>query len=86
MPTAESDKCHLDRTLHVLRKKFNGSASRHLPSAYFNDKDPGFRRGLCDPAGIRTQGPYIKSVLLYQLSYRIENALHNRVLRFEARR
>ena len=24
-----------------------------------------------DPAGIRTQGPYIKSVLLYQLSYRI---------------
>ncbi len=26
---------------------------------------------VCDPAGIRTQGPYIKSVLLYQLSYRI---------------
>lgn len=26
---------------------------------------------LCDPAGIRTQGPYIKSVLLYQLSYGI---------------
>ncbi len=25
----------------------------------------------CDPAGIRTQDPYIKSVLLYQLSYRI---------------
>ena len=25
-----------------------------------------------DPAGIRTQDPYIKSVLLYQLSYRIE--------------
>jgi hypothetical protein len=25
----------------------------------------------CDPAGIRTQGPYIKSVLLYQLSYGI---------------
>ena len=24
-----------------------------------------------DPAGIRTQDPYIKSVLLYQLSYRI---------------
>ena len=24
-----------------------------------------------DPAGIRTQGPYIKSVLLYQLSYEI---------------
>ena len=26
---------------------------------------------FCDPAGIRTQDPYIKSVLLYQLSYRI---------------
>ena len=24
-----------------------------------------------DPAGIRTQGPYIKSVMLYQLSYGI---------------
>lgn len=27
---------------------------------------------LCDPAGTRTQDPYIKSVLLYQLSYGIE--------------
>ncbi len=27
---------------------------------------------LCDPAGIRTQDPYIKSVLLYQLSYGIK--------------
>ena len=26
---------------------------------------------LSDPAGTRTQGPYIKSVLLYQLSYQI---------------
>src|SRR5690606_10538519 len=26
---------------------------------------------ICDPAGIRTQDPYIKSVLLYQLSYGI---------------
>ena len=26
---------------------------------------------ICDPAGTRTQGPYIKSVLLYQLSYGI---------------
>ena len=25
----------------------------------------------CDPAGTRTQGPYIKSVLLYRLSYEI---------------
>ncbi len=29
------------------------------------------RKGFGDPAGIRTQDPYIKSVLLYQLSYRI---------------
>ena len=29
---------------------------------------------FCDPAGIRTQDPYIKSVLLYQLSYRIIRA------------
>ncbi len=28
---------------------------------------------FCDPAGIRTQDPYIKSVLLYQLSYGIGN-------------
>ena len=27
---------------------------------------------VCDPAGTRTQGPYIKSVLLYQLSYEID--------------
>ncbi len=27
----------------------------------------------CDPAGARTQDPYIKSVLLYQLSYGILN-------------
>ena len=26
---------------------------------------------ICDPAGTRTQDPYIKSVLLYQLSYGI---------------
>ena len=26
---------------------------------------------VCDPAGTRTQDPYIKSVLLYQLSYEI---------------
>ena len=28
--------------------------------------------GLCDPAGIRTQDPNIKSVMLYQLSYGIK--------------
>ena len=30
---------------------------------------PGYFR--CDPAGTRTQGPNIKSVVLYQLSYEI---------------
>lgn len=29
---------------------------------------------LCDPAGTRTQDPYIKSVLLYQLSYGISSS------------
>jgi hypothetical protein len=39
---------------------------------FFDKKKPlRFRRGLCDPAGARTQDPYIKSVLLYQLSYRV---------------
>ena len=30
---------------------------------------------FCDPAGTRTQDPYIKSVLLYQLSYGIVPSL-----------
>lgn len=30
-----------------------------------------FQRGFRDPAGARTQDPNIKSVVLYQLSYRI---------------
>jgi hypothetical protein len=30
-----------------------------------------FDGNLCDPAGIRTQDHYIKSVMLYQLSYGI---------------
>ena len=30
------------------------------------------RQLLCDPAGARTQDPNIKSVVLYQLSYGIE--------------
>ena len=34
-------------------------------------KAPDFSEALSDPAGIRTQDPYIKSVLLYQLSYGI---------------
>lgn len=30
-----------------------------------------FSKGFCDPAGVRTQDPNIKSVMLYQLSYRV---------------
>ena len=35
-----------------------------------------------DPAGIRTQDPYIKSVLLYQLSYRISSGKPNKAIPF----
>ena len=31
---------------------------------------------ICDPAGIRTQDHYIKSVMLYQLSYGIKVLLN----------
>lgn len=34
-------------------------------------KAPAFAGAFGDPAGARTQDPYIKSVMLYQLSYRI---------------
>jgi hypothetical protein len=34
-------------------------------------KKPPERLDFCDPAGTRTQGPNIKSVVLYQLSYEI---------------
>lgn len=39
------------------------------------------KSGFCifrDPAGTRTQGPYIKSVLLYQLSYGISRTVFKR--------
>jgi hypothetical protein len=35
-------------------------------------KNPASSRAFRDLVGARTQGPYIKSVLLYQLSYEIE--------------
>jgi tetratricopeptide (TPR) repeat protein len=38
---------------------------------------------LCDPAGIRTQDPYIKSVLLYQLSYGILPLFKTRMQNYE---
>lgn len=40
-----------------------------------NKKSPHYCEDfLRDPAGTRTQGPYIKSVLLYQLSYQISRS------------
>lgn len=44
-----------------------------LLARWLNGKSPGLRRGFRDPAGARTQDPDIKSVVLYQLSYRISN-------------
>jgi hypothetical protein len=37
----------------------------------FTQKAPTFVEAFRDPAGIRTQDHYIKSVMLYQLSYGI---------------
>jgi hypothetical protein len=34
-----------------------------------------FAKFNCDPVGTRTQDPYIKSVLLYQLSYEINRVV-----------
>ncbi len=41
-------------------------------------------RPLCDPDGIRTRDPNIKSVVLYQLSYKVIAELHGCVLRVVA--
>jgi hypothetical protein len=42
-------------------------------------------RGLrSELAGTRTQDPYIKSVLLYQLSYQFKNFFFNRLARWES--
>ena len=41
-----------------------------LNADFFKIKNPR-KPGACDLAGTRTQDPYIKSVLLYQLSYQI---------------
>ncbi len=45
-------------------------------------KSHSVRSGFGDPAGIRTQDPYIKSVLLYQLSYRISSWVTRKALPF----
>ena len=60
------------RTLPI---KSGGSTSLGYFQSQLAEKKKSRPNGLlfysCDPAGIRTQDPYIKSVLLYQLSYRI---------------
>ena len=38
-------------------------------------KTPACAEVFRDPAGARTQDPYIKSVMLYQLSYRIKKQI-----------
>ena len=40
-------------------------------NSFKHKKAPHFCEAFCDPAGIRTQDHYIKSVMLYQLSYGI---------------
>jgi hypothetical protein len=67
-----------------------------MPVVHFVSKQSFYKRGvhslsnrkkkaprlseLCDPAGTRTQDPYIKSVLLYQLSYGIDRKQVNHLL------
>ena len=41
-------------------------------------------RPLCDPDGIRTRDPNIKSVVLYQLSYKVKTELHGYIVRVVA--
>ena|GEM_PF-4210635 len=43
----------------------------NFPPVLLNEETPANSRGFRDPAGARTQDPNIKSVVLYQLSYRI---------------
>ena len=46
-----------------------------------NGKAPAFAEAfLSDPAGARTQDPNIKSVVLYQLSYRINTRFQEKRL------
>ena len=52
--------------LHKCKKQQMGLAENK--KAQSNDC------AFCDPAGARTQDPYIKSVMLYQLSYEIKTA------------
>jgi len=62
-----------------VRVKKKEEKIKCLPHVYpepFKNTKPPENQGVLpvksDPAGIRTQDPYIKSVMLYQLSYGIE--------------
>ncbi len=61
----------LDSNQHILMKPPpQDGVSTNFTTQAKNYKNPVIFFA-CDPAGIRTQDPYIKSVLLYQLSYRV---------------
>ena len=61
----------LDSNQHIRRKPppQDGVSTNFTTQAKKNRKTYGIF--ACDLAGIRTQDPYIKSVLLYQLSYQV---------------
>ncbi len=65
----------LDSNQHIRRKPppQGGVSTNFTTQAKKKPARPKTRRNVnkSDPAGIRTQDPYIKSVLLYQLSYRV---------------
>ena len=58
---------------HRHQRVVRDAVSLHFSFGHaFNEKAPAFAEAFyCDPAGARTQDPDIKSVVLYQLSYRI---------------
>ena len=60
-------------TTTVLRRQLKVKVNylyRRTPRSWFLLKAPGFSYlNFCDPGGTRTHGSYIKSVILYQLSY-----------------
>ena len=61
------------QVLHLMQKKslpFEKTFINQI-TKYYEKKITSEEVIFCDPAGIRTQDPYIKSVLLYQLSYRV---------------
>lgn len=62
-------------TTTVLRRRLKVKVNylyRRTPLSWFLLKAPGFSYlNFCDLGGTRTHGSYIKSVILYQLSYEV---------------